>query len=74
MELNRKVLLLALLKKSPQESFLDILLMLESAKVFTLKEGKGHLKALKKEGFIERGILTPKGMAFAKEVEKEFRL
>ena len=72
--MEKKVLLLALLKKEADESEKEVLVMLANAKVFTLKEGKKLLKQLKQEGLVNEGGLTPKGVALAKEAEAEFRL
>jgi len=72
--MEKKVLLLAILKKEADESFKDVLMMLENARVMSLKEGKKLLKELKKEKLIEESGLTPKGVAEAKRVEEEFKL
>ena len=74
MHINKKVLLLAIAKKQEQESLLEVLAMLENARVFTRKEGKRLLKELKSEEYIGERGLTPKGLAYAKVVEEEFRL
>ncbi len=72
--MEHKVLLLALLKKEPNESEKDVLMMLANARVFTLKEGKKLLKRLKAQGYVNEGGLTPKGVVEAKQVEEEFKL
>ncbi len=74
MEINKRVLLLAILKKEPQESIKDVVNMLEASRLFSLKEGKRLLKELKKEAFLDDAGLTPKGLKAAKEAEEEFRL
>ena len=74
MDLNKKVLLLAIYKKEKEESFKDIVLMLENSRVFSLKEGKKLLKELKKEQFLNENELTLKGIVKAKEIENEFKL
>ncbi len=74
MHINKKVLLLAVAKKQEEESLLDVLAMLESARVFTRKEGKRLLKELKSEEYIGESGLTPKGLAYAQAIEEEFRL
>lgn len=74
MDLNKKVLLLAIYKKEKSESFKDIVLMLENSRVFSLKEGKKLLKELKKEQFLNENELTLKGIVKAKEIENEFKL
>ncbi|BBG65836.1 hypothetical protein NNO_1133 [Hydrogenimonas sp.] len=74
MTTEEKVLLLAMLKKEEGETLKDILNILENSRVFTLKEGKRLIKALKKEGYIEENELTFKGSVAAKAAEEEFRL
>ena len=72
--LEKRVLLLALYTRAEDETFQDVLLKLEATHVFSLKEGKKLLKALKKEGYAESGKLTLKGIEYAKEIEKEFKI
>ena len=72
--MEKKVLLLALLKKEANESEKEVLIMLANAKVFTLKEGKKLLKELKAEGYVSSCGLTPKGVAEARLAEEEFKL
>ncbi|WP_281951289.1 hypothetical protein [Nitrosophilus kaiyonis] len=74
MDINKKVLLLAIFKKEENESYKDIILMLENSRVFSLKEGKRLLKELKNEQFLNDNGLTIKGMAKAKEIEEEFKI
>ncbi len=74
MDINDRVLLLAVLKKKADENLKDVLMMLENARVFTLKEGKRRLKELKNSGYIANGDLTLKGESLAKEIEQEFKL
>ncbi|BCD61658.1 hypothetical protein NitYY0826_C0519 [Nitratiruptor sp. YY08-26] len=74
MDINKKVLLLALAKKKEDESFKDILLMLENSHLFTLKEGKRLLKELKQEQYVNDESLTFKGFALAKDIEEKFKL
>jgi len=74
MDINKKVLLLAIYKKEENESFKDVVLMLENTRVFSLKEGKKLLKELKKEQFLSEKGLTIKGLSKAKEIESEFKL
>ena len=74
MDINEKVLLLAILKKDPDESLNDIVLKLEDTGLFSLKEGKRLLKKLKKEEFLSDSFLTLKGEAIAKNVEQEFKI
>ncbi len=74
MDINEKVLLLAILKKESNESLNDIVLKLENTGMFSLKEGKKLLKKLKNEQFINDSFLTFKGEAIAKNVEQEFKI
>lgn len=74
MDINEKVLLLAILKKDSDESLNDIVLKLEDTGLFSLKEGKRLLKKLKKEEFLSDSFLTLKGEAIAKNIEQEFKI
>ena len=66
------VTLLGILKKEPQETIDDVLLMLAETGMYTLKEAKAVLKRLRKEGYVQHGTLTIKGMLRAKEAEQKF--
>ena len=59
MDINEKVLLLAILKETG---------------LFSLKEGKKLLKKLKNEEFISDSFLTLKGDVIAKNIEQEFKI
>ena len=74
MDINERVLLLAIYKKEKDESLQDILITLENSRVFTLKDGKKLLKNLKKSKYIIDGILTLSGETKAKEIEDEFKI
>lgn len=74
MDINKKVLLLAILKKESAETLNDVVLKLENTGLFSLKEGKRLLKNLKKEQFVSDSFLTLKGEAIAKNVEQEFKI
>ena len=74
MDINEKVLLLAILKKESNETLNDIVLKLENTGLFSLKEGKKLLKKLKTEQYIDDSFLTFKGVAIAKNVEQEFKI
>jgi tRNA U54 and U55 pseudouridine synthase Pus10 len=74
MDINEKVLLLAILKKESDETLNDVVLKLENTNLFSLKEGKRLLKKLKSEEFISDSFLTLKGEVIAKNVEQEFKL
>ena len=74
MEINEKVLLLAILKKESDESLMDVVLKLEETGLFSLKEGKKLLKKLKSEEYISDSYLTLKGDVIAKNIEQEFKI
>lgn len=74
MDINEKVLLLAILKKDSNESLNEVVLKLEDTGLFTLKEGKKLLKKLKTEELISDSFLTLKGELIAKDVEQEFKI
>ncbi|AXX90581.1 hypothetical protein CKA55_08880 [Arcobacter suis] len=74
MDINEKVLLLAILKKESNESLNDVVLKLENTRLFSLKEGKRLLKKLKSEQFVSDSFLTLKGDAIAKNIEQEFKI
>ena len=74
MDINEKVLLLAILKKESNESLNDIVLKLEDTGRFSLKEGKKLLKKLKSEEYISDSYLTLKGDVIAKNIEQEFKI
>lgn len=74
MDINEKILLLAILKKEENENLNDIVIKLENTNLFSIKEGKKLLKKLKKEEFVTESFLSLKGELIAKEVEKEFKI
>ena len=74
MDINEKVLLLAILKKESNESLNDVVLKLENTGLFSLKEGKRLLKKLRSEEFVSDSFLTLKGDAIAKNIEQEFKI
>ena len=69
-----RVLLLALYKKQDDESFNDVLGVMEESRVFTKKVGKKYLKFLKQENYITEDSFTMIGLEKAKEVEQEFKI
>ena len=69
-----RVLLLALYKKKDDETFNDILGVMEESRVFTKKIGKKYLKNLKELSYITDDGFTMIGITKAKEVEMEFKL
>ena len=74
MDIEKKVFLLAILKKKDDESIKDIILQMEDAKVFSFKEGKKILKEFKGEKLISENKLTFSGIGLAKAAEQEFKL
>ena len=72
--LNKKVLLLAILKKEEDETLNDVIKKMDNTKVFSLKQGKKYLKELKKENLVGDESLTMIVVTKAKEVELEFKL
>ncbi len=74
MDINEKVLLLAILKKESEESLNDVVMKLENTGLFSLKEGKKLLKKLKSEEYISDSYLTLKGDVVAKNIEQEFKI
>lgn len=73
-ELNKRVLLLAILKKEDDENLNDVIKKMDNTKVFSLKHGKKYLKELKKENLVSDDSLTMIGITKAKEVELEFKI
>ncbi|MBP7783883.1 MAG: hypothetical protein KA040_02195 [Aliarcobacter sp.] len=74
MDINEKVLLLAILKKDLDETLNDVVLKLENTNLFSLKEGKKLLKKLKSEEYLTDSYMTLKGEVIAKNVEQEFKI
>jgi len=74
-EIEQRVLLLGLYKKKDDETFMNVLEVMENTKVFTKKNGKKYLKNLKELGYITNDdSFTMIGIEKAKEVEREFTL
>lgn len=74
MNINKKVLLLAIYKKEEDETLTDVIKKMDNTKVFTLKDGKKYLKELKKEQLVLDDYLTMMGIVKAKEIELEFKI
>jgi len=72
--IEQRVLLLGLYKKQENETFSDILGVMEESRVFTKKVGKKYLKNLKELNYISDEGFTMIGIAKAKEVEQEFKI
>jgi uncharacterized protein with HEPN domain len=69
-----RVLLLGMYKKEDNESFNDIIDVMEQSRVFTKKVGKKYLKMLKELNYIKDDNFTMIGLEKAKEVEMEFKI
>lgn len=74
LEVENKVILLAILKKEDDESLQDVLLKLCETGMFDLKNGKKRLKELKKDGYIADGGLTMIGLQAAQDAQREFTI
>lgn len=74
MDIEKKVLLLGILKRKDDETLNDVLISLEEARVFTLKDGKRYLKELKNESLLINNELSFSGLAKAKVIELEFKI
>ena len=72
--IEQRVLLLGLYKKEENETFNDILGVMEQSRVFTKKVGKKYIKNLKELNYITDDSFTMIGLAKAKEVEQEFKI
>ena len=68
-----RVCLLALMKKEPEETLLDVQKMLVETGMFEMKECKQVFKMLKEEQYISNDSLTMKGVMEAKLAEEMFR-
>ena len=72
-DLLKKVTLLGILNKKPDESLNDIQVMLVDTGMYTMKEAKQIFKMLKDEKSLLDGQLSVKGMTEAKAAEEMFR-
>jgi hypothetical protein len=72
--IEQRVLLLGLYKKNDDETFNDILGVMEESRVFTKKIGKKYLKNLKELNYISNDSFTMLGVSKAKEIEMEFKI
>ena len=68
-----RVCLLAVMKKEPGETLLDIQKMLVATDMFDMKECKKVFKMLKDEQYISNEQLTMKGVMEAKLAEEMFK-
>jgi hypothetical protein len=73
--INKRVMLLAIYKKTEEQNFNDVLVELTELGMFeSPKEAKVVLKELKSEGYLDEGQLTLKGIEEAKIVEQSFKV
>ncbi len=68
-----RVCLLAMMKKEPEETLLDIQKMLVNTDMFDMKECKKVFKMLKEEQYLSDDKLTMKGVMEAKLAEEMFK-
>ncbi len=68
-----RVCLLAVMKKEPEETLLDIQKMLVETGMFEMKECKQVFKILRDEQYISNETLTMKGVMEAKLAEEMFK-
>ena len=73
-DINKRVFLLAIFKKDPDETLDDVTKSLVNAGMFDLQEGRETLKELKGAQYIVNEQLTVKGISVAMEAEAEFKL
>jgi hypothetical protein len=69
-----RVLLLGLYKKEDNETFNNILGVMEESRVFSKKVGKKYLKNLKELNYITSTSFTMIGLQKAREIEQEFKI
>ena len=72
-DILKKVTLLGILNKKPEESLNDIQVMLVDTGMYTMKEAKQIFKLLKEEKFLVEGALSLKGITEAKVAEAMFK-
>jgi len=72
-DILKKVTLLGILHKKPNENLNDIQVMLVETGMYTKKEAKQIFKLLKEEKFLVEGELSVKGITEAKMAEAMFR-
>ena len=68
-----RVCLLAVMKKEPEETLLDVQKMLVETGMFEMKECKQVFKMLKEEQYLSDDKLTMKGVMEAKLAEEMFK-
>jgi len=72
-DILKKVTLLGILNKKPDESLNDIQVMLVDTGMYTMKEAKQIFKMLKDEKSLVNGELSIKGITEAKAAEAMFK-
>lgn len=73
-DINKRVFLLAILKKESDETLTDVTQSLVNTGMFDLSEGEKILGELKEAQYIVNDQLSIKGIAVAQEAEAEFKL
>ncbi len=72
-DILKKVTLLGILNKKPDETLNDIQVMLVDTGMYTMKEAKQIFKMLKDEKSLVNGELSVKGLTEAKAAEEMFK-
>ena len=72
-KLLRQVTLLGIMKKKPDETLNDVMVMLVDTGMYTMKEAKQVFKELKADKYLVDGQLTLKGITEAKAAEEMFK-
>ena len=72
-DILKKVTLLGILNKKPDETLNDIQVMLVDTGMYTMKEAKQIFKTLKDEKSLVNGELSVKGLTEAKAAEEMFK-
>ena len=73
-DINKRVFLLAIFKKDPDETLDEVTKSLVNNGMFDLQEGRQVLKELEEAQYLVNKQLTIKGIAVATEAEAEFKL
>jgi hypothetical protein len=71
-DILKKVTLLGIYKKKPDETLNDVRVMLVDTGMYDMKEAKQIFKTLKEEHYLLDGALTLKGITEAKAAEEMF--
>jgi len=73
-DMIKRVFLLGILKKEPDETLDEVTKSLVNTGMFEMKEAQQVLKELKEAQYIVNEQLSIKGIAVAQEAEAEFKL